>query len=362
MPANAARILYFTFQLSGFVTLPLLTCTFLLYPSVKRHPTMPNNTFLWTLSSLAGSLLLFTRHLDGSEPPRTLCQAQSALTLAQPPGMSVAALTIIWKVWSLTWSVRTNAVISKEPFWLSCILLGSPYLVWGVLAGAFAAAQTKSRVYRSTFYCTSDNQTLGVISGTLAAVLLILCLIFQTWTAILVYRRYRTSRRLGRAEVGDLSVPFLVRVIAFMFFILVALVLSFVATTAFALEVPDIIISSIGPVIFLIFASQKDVLVAWKIIRPRSRFIDSEAAGTEPQDRQSIHEQIPPLSPFSPLSPLGMTPEPFQTSSLSNLPTASRNVNHLLVHSNRTEPSPTKYRFDGSVGDESLQSSPAFHQ
>ncbi|KAG8698152.1 hypothetical protein FRC09_007398, partial [Ceratobasidium sp. 395] len=243
----------------------------------------------------------------------------------------------------------------------------SPYLVWGVLAGVFAVVQTSSRVYRSTFYCISDNQTLGVISGALAAVLLIFCLVFQVWTAVLVYRRYRKSRRLGRAEVGDLSVPFLIRIIAFMLFILIALVLSFVATYAFALDVPDIVISTIGPVIFLIFASQEDVLIAWKIMRPKSRLTDSEATGAETQDGHPTHQQISPLTPYSPLSPLsplGITLNPSQASSLINLPTTPQTDGHLAVHVDQPEPSPTKYQFGGSVGDnESLHisGSPAYH-
>ncbi|KAF8684153.1 Insert subdomain of RNA polymerase alpha subunit [Rhizoctonia solani] len=259
------------FYLFGFVTLPFLTLTFLFCSSVKRHPTLPNNTFLWTLSSLAGSLLLFTRQLDGPEPPYALCQAQSAIMLAQPPGMSAAALTVVWKVWSLTWSVRTNAVISKESKWLSITLLGFPWLVWIGLSAIFAATQISSRVHRSSFYCISDNQDLSIVSSVLAAVLLILCLIFQGWTVILVYRRFRKSKKLGRAEVGEVSVPFLARIVAFALFIFVALVLSFIAAVlTFSIEVPDIIIAFIGVVIFLIFGSQEDVLVAWHIIRPKS--------------------------------------------------------------------------------------------
>ncbi|CAE6517903.1 unnamed protein product [Rhizoctonia solani] len=306
---DALRVVYFTFQLFGFVTLPLLTLTILFCPSVKRHPTLPNNTFLWMLSSLAGSLLLFTQQLDGPNPSRALCQAQSAIVLAQPPGMSAAALTVVWKVrdsgiwficqgsdgkgekvWSLTWSVRTNAVVSKEPAWLSITLLGSPWVIWISLSAIFAATQVNSRVYRSAFYCTSDNLTLGVVSSVLTAVLLVLCLFFQAWTVILVYRRYRKSKRLGRAEVGDVSVPFLARIIAFALFILVALVLSFVAAiSTFALQAPDIIIASIGVVIFLIFASQEDVLVAWRIKRPKS----SEPSRSEAQHPSNGHMSDP---------------------------------------------------------------------
>ncbi|CAE7232461.1 unnamed protein product [Rhizoctonia solani] len=325
---DAARIIYFTFQLFGFVTLPFLTLTFLFCPSVKRHPTLPNNTFLWALSSLAGSLLLFTRQLDGPSPSSALCQAQSAIVLAQPPGMSAAALTVVWKVWSLTWSVRTNAVISKEPAWLSITLLGSPWVIWIGLSAIFAVTQVNSRVYRSAFYCTSDNPTLGLVSGVLAAVLLILCLFFQAWTVILVYRRYRKSKRLGRAEVGDVSVPFLARIIAFALFILVALALSFVAAIGtFALEVPDIIIASIGVVIFLIFASQEDVLVAWRIKQPKS----SEPHRLEGGQNSFNGHMSDPHSIGHHLSP-------------STLALASHKNNH-----HELQPSSTKPRFESDV-------------
>ncbi|KAG8750424.1 hypothetical protein FRC12_012879, partial [Ceratobasidium sp. 428] len=49
MPVDAARVVYFTFQLIGLAVLPILTCTFLLCPSVKRHPTVPNNTFIYSM-------------------------------------------------------------------------------------------------------------------------------------------------------------------------------------------------------------------------------------------------------------------------------------------------------------------------
>ncbi|KAH7339837.1 hypothetical protein B0J17DRAFT_656976 [Rhizoctonia solani] len=332
---NAARIVYFTFQLFGFVTLPFLTLTFLFCPSVKRHPTMPNNTFLWTLSSLAGSLLLFTRQLDGPDPSRALCQAQSAIVLAQAPGMSAAALTVVWKVWSLTWSVRTNAVISKEPAWLSITLLGSPWVIWIGLSAIFAATQVNSRVYRSSFYCTSDNETLGVVSSVLAAVFLILCLIFQAWTVILVYRRFRKSKRLGSAEVGEVSVPFLARIIAFALFILVALALSFVAAiSTFALEAPDIIIASIGTVIFLIFASQEDVLVAWRIMRPKLSE-SSRSGGQNSSNGQMFDPQ-----------PVGHHRSP------STLALASHKNDH-----HELQLSPTKPRFESDVASEATATS-----
>ncbi|KAG8750423.1 hypothetical protein FRC12_012878 [Ceratobasidium sp. 428] len=195
MAVDAPRIVYFTFQIFGLVTLPILTGTFLFCSSVKRHHTVPNWTFLWILSSAVSCMLLFAGQLDKPQPPRTLCLAQSALMLAQPAGMSTAALALVWKLWSLAWSVRANGGVSQEPWWLTVILLSSPYIVWGGEAALFAVLQAKSRVHQVTFYCTSDDATLGIISGISAAVILILCLIFQIWTIIIAYRRYRSFER-----------------------------------------------------------------------------------------------------------------------------------------------------------------------
>ncbi|KAG9084151.1 hypothetical protein FRC07_013703, partial [Ceratobasidium sp. 392] len=212
-----------------------------------------------SLSSFVGCLLLFTKHLNGPEPPAILCRAQSAMMLAQPSAVSVAALAIIWKVWSISWRVKKNSAATDEPLWLTCVLLGSPYLIWGILAAAFAVAQTGSNIHRSLFYCISDNQTLGIVSAVLAAAFLMFCIIFQVWTVILVHQRFKKSRCLGRAEVGDMPVSFFVRIMSFMLVVFVGLVLCLVATWAFALEVPDLIVSSIGVFMFFIFASQEDV-------------------------------------------------------------------------------------------------------
>ncbi|KAG9122912.1 hypothetical protein FRC07_000518, partial [Ceratobasidium sp. 392] len=225
----------------------------------------------------------------------TLWSILKLLIEAQPAGVSAAALALVWKLWSLAWSVRTNGGISQEPWWLTVILLGSPYVVWGVEAAIFAVLQAKTRIHQVTFYCTSDDATLGIISGASAAVLLILCLIFQIWTVVIAYRRYRRSHRLGRAEVGDVSVPLFTRVMSFAVVVFVGLVLCLIATSVFSLVVPDIVVSSMGPIMFLIFSSQGDILAAWRIYRPRPGFTDSLESGTTFE--RSIPERPRPPQP-----------------------------------------------------------------
>ncbi|KAG9099684.1 hypothetical protein FS749_000688 [Ceratobasidium sp. UAMH 11750] len=249
--------------------------------------------------------------------------------------MSAAALVLIWKLWSLAWGVRTNAGVSKEPWWLTVILLGFPYVVWGVEAGIFAVLQAKSRVHKITFYCTSDDPTLGIISGVSAAVLLILCLLFQTWTMIIAYRRYRRSHRLGRAEVGDVSVPFFIRIMSFAVVVFVALILAFTAIVVFSLVVPDTIVSSIGPIMFIIFSSQGDVLAAWRIYRPRPGFTDSES-GTSTQ--HSIQDRPRPPQPT--VTEVEIPFARSQESPIHHIPGDLKNPRQLFIHVQQTVFSP----------------------
>ncbi|KAG8708672.1 hypothetical protein FRC11_006267, partial [Ceratobasidium sp. 423] len=116
----------------------------------------------------------------------------------------------------------------------------------------------------------------------------------------------------------------------------IALALSFVAAiSTFALEVPDIIIASIGVVIFLIFASQEDVLVAWRIIRPKS----SEPLRPEVGQHSSTGQMSDPQS-------IGHHPSP------STLALASHKGNH-----HELQPSPTKHRLESDVESEATATS-----
>ncbi|KAG8710006.1 hypothetical protein FRC09_000361, partial [Ceratobasidium sp. 395] len=94
-----------------------------------------------------------------------------------------------------------------------------------------------------------------------------------------------------------------------------------------------IIVSSIGVLMFFIFASQEDVLVAWRIVRPKPCSSDPEATGTDVIDGRSIHDQ-PTLS----------LPSPSPQAPIFNLPLEPKSPH-------RTEMSPTESKFDGTIGD-----------
>jgi hypothetical protein len=112
-------------------------------------------------------------------------------------------------------------------------------------------------------------------------------------------------------------------------------VLCFVASTlSFALEVPDIIIASIGAITFLIFASQKDVLVLWRVAHPTASFTESRVTGSDSRDRHTTHEQ-PPLYLYPLYPPRSLSQS--RVSSIFEIPEGPKKVHHLSIRVDQIE-------------------------
>ncbi|KAG8721765.1 hypothetical protein FRC08_010397 [Ceratobasidium sp. 394] len=133
-----------------------------------------------------------------------------------------------------------------------------------------------------------------------------------------------------------------------MIMVFVALVLCFIATSAFALEVPDVIISSIGPIIFLIFASQADVLVCWHLMHPTSHVTDSRMTGSELTKPEPVTTRSP--------AALGMSIEPSQSSSVWDFSKGSKDSPHIVICVDQIELTTRS----NSIGDH--KRSPSFEQ
>jgi hypothetical protein len=194
-----------------------------------------------------------------------------------------------------------------------------------------------SNVARREFYCLTDNAAIQTASAGISAVFLFTTCIFQLWTVFIVYRRYRISRKLGREEIGT-DVPLFIRVLSFGIFVFVALVyvkpisviqaitdprfhsLSFLATFNYTMVVPDILVafcmsrshdivsaltkvlSAVGPVIFFVFASQDEILRAWRLKPPRQRTQDRSDSivtldSSRRQQSRRLDDSLTPIPP-----------------------------------------------------------------
>ncbi|KAG8698576.1 hypothetical protein FRC08_005829, partial [Ceratobasidium sp. 394] len=116
----------------------------------------------------------------------------------------------------------------------------------------------------------------------------------------------------------------------------VALILCLISTAVFSLVVPDIVVSSIGPIMFIIFSSQGDVLAAWRIYRPRPRLTDSELSGTSSQ--HSIRDRPRPPQPTVTEVEIPFTRS--QESPIHHIPGGSKTPHQLSIHVHQTVFSP----------------------
>ncbi|PVF99416.1 hypothetical protein CPB86DRAFT_756901 [Serendipita vermifera] len=283
MVDKGLEIVYFALQLFSIVTLSILTWTLLFglkQPGAsKPNPLLAANTSSYVLSGIISSLLLFSNRLHGSEPPRALCEAQSALMLAFPPLLGGLALSLVLTVWRLAWLVHNERTLGISDTKFNILLIAFPYVTFlsFVLSGALVGA--RSNVQRKTFYCLTDNRPMTTASAVTSAIFLFTTCVFQLWTLYIVYRRYRISKKFGRDQIGT-DVPLFVRVFAFGIFVFAALILSILAALNWTLVVPDIIVACSGPIVFFVFASQPEVLRAWKLKAPLPRTDRSDSVAT----------------------------------------------------------------------------------
>jgi len=193
--------------------------------------------------------------------------------LAFPPALSGLALSLVLTVWRLAWHVHSEStpIISQSQF--NTVWIAFPYCLFVIFTLAGVIVGSHSHVARRTFYCLTDNIPMTTSSAAVSSILLFSTCVFLAWTVLIVLRRYRESRKFGREEIGT-DVPLFLRVLSFGIFVFIALILSFIAVFNYTLVIPDILVACFGPVIFLVFASQEEVLRAWHLKSPRQRSTD----------------------------------------------------------------------------------------
>ncbi|KAG8987945.1 hypothetical protein FRB90_003050, partial [Tulasnella sp. 427] len=223
---------------------------------------------------------VFTGHPDEQHVEPRLCKFQSAALYGAPPALSAAAMTVVARVWYLTFSVnKSQPLLMQASGVVSVVLTVLPMLVWigialacGLIAG--------DNVRRFPQYCASDNQTPSIISGVAAAVFLLISCIFQFWTLFIVYGRYRRSKRFGQQEVGEVDMSLLIRISLFSMLIVIALVFAIIATvSAWSQAAPDLLMAGMSVAVCVVFGSQRDVLEFWHL---RKRHATSRAPLSNP--------------------------------------------------------------------------------
>jgi hypothetical protein len=186
---------------------------------------------------------------------------------------SVSAFALVLQVFLVS---RASYYERKSPIgdhvitlWVMVI---APYVSFfvTVLATAIVGTANPTKISRSRrfFYCSVESDTLTNSLTIFAAVFLVATVIMEVWIVIILYRRSTALKRRGPRVRGDLNLSMPIRILAYGFYIAIALSLSLLSIKAPESPVPDLIIASASTVFLLIFGSQKDILLFWRKEKP----------------------------------------------------------------------------------------------
>jgi len=253
--------------------LPLLLAVVTFSKSVHRHATFINLCVVFILIGISSSLLVYSGHTTGPEPPQMLCLLQASLLYGMPALSSTAVFALVFQMFVAIRASFKGVEISKGNNAVrQWVMIVSPYLAWlaCILATATVGATHPERLSRSRrfFYCSIDFAPLTNTLTTVAALILLATLVLEVWTLVMFYRRWKNVVEGDNRSV-ELNMP--IRVLAFGLYLMVALSLSLLSIKSPESPIPDIVIAFAATAVILIFGTQPDILRAlcfWRKTRP----------------------------------------------------------------------------------------------
>ncbi|PPR00111.1 hypothetical protein CVT24_008967 [Panaeolus cyanescens] len=281
---NYVRPVFLALHISGgLVGMPILVATFLLAKNVaKRQPVFVGFCISWIVYS---SIYVLLGHTGKPINP-AMCYIQTAFVLAAPPMTALSTALVVFKIW---WTYRTsqNTEYRNRPRWLKILsrvlLLGAPYFIFAAYTAVSIVLQT---IYPGTFdarngiYCTAygvkERQWLIPI---FCIVCVISMMLFQT---LFVIQYLQNRKRLVRSfPLLDKSTSrsLVIRIGLFNLYLFVSFGTGIQFIIGAQSAWPFMIQAGLPLVCFLIFGTQKDVLVAWKILRDPSTTVRASGTG-----------------------------------------------------------------------------------
>ncbi|KAF9445360.1 hypothetical protein P691DRAFT_762570 [Macrolepiota fuliginosa MF-IS2] len=207
------------------------------------------------------ALILLTSLQVGDPPDATLCVVQAALIYAAPTLTACTTLSLVIHMYLNFRALLYTSAFDVRPI-TALMLLGVPYLVWGVVFTGVLVFETQNpeTVRRSPkgTYCDSH---LPILSHLSSSVVVVATVVIVLLLGILAYRIIRNRRYMLREGT---MFAMLFRVVAFSIFGIMALgvSVSFVVTNNHD-GVFDMLLASLPLLAMLIFGSQMDLVRVW---------------------------------------------------------------------------------------------------
>ncbi|PAV21144.1 40S ribosomal S7 [Pyrrhoderma noxium] len=257
--------------------LPLLIGTILLAKNIRRHATFINLCITWMIIGFSSSILLYSSHQTGPEPPRYICLVQASLLYGQPGMTSMSAFTLVFQLFYVIRAAfrekdpETNETVRKWILLLSPYVAFIVFVVWTAIVG-YQNPKLVSRE-RRFFYCSVKNLPLTNTMTVFSFCVLLITTCLEVWIIYTTYKHWRVLRANDSSERGGTDLNLIIRTAAFGFWVFIGMILSLLSLKAPQSPIPDMVLATMGSAVVLIFGTQRDVLRAWMFCRRKPREI-----------------------------------------------------------------------------------------
>jgi len=319
--------------------LPILITTLLL-ARARRNLTLVNMCITFMITGIVSSILLYSGKQTGPEPPPLLCLTQASLLYAVPPMVSMAALALVFQLWSTVVWKPGQKVRGPALF----LLLLPPYIVFFgfSLAGAMIGVRIPANVSRNRrfFYCSVRAPMFSNIVAITSAIILFITTIMEVWIGVTLFRNQRTTRPMAERQrrqnreqdrspkrLGAEDLQLAIRIGVFGLYIVVGFVISLLSIKAPTSVVPDMIMASIGMAVFLVFGSQPSLWKVWASVfrRDRSSAIVPFPISTQQTQQTQQTETMESIESFADMEKRGGPPELAISTDSRTLPQKPKN-------------------------------------
>jgi len=253
--------------IGGHIGIPLLVLTFLLSKRVHTHPTLVNFCCSWILYSVAFCMLAYAGQQNSTEPDFALCLIQAAMVHGVVPMTVLAGLFVVIQVWS-TFQERPIPFFPNLRPWMRTVLfILPPYIAFFGFAipfGMYGLAEPEMLSIGHGIYCTIEDTSLRpYIVPAFALVTLALILIFQMAIFWNYFTRWRNIKQVCPLVERSTSLSLTLRVAFFSIYSVIAAGIAVVLLTSNSSAMPYMLQATLPLAVFLVFASQKDVVLSW---------------------------------------------------------------------------------------------------
>ncbi|KZS88785.1 hypothetical protein SISNIDRAFT_489819 [Sistotremastrum niveocremeum HHB9708] len=267
---RSVQIIWFSSLIVGQAGLALLSLTFLFAKCLApRLSALYDLVFLALLDTIVYLILFYSGEYRSVNPSYSQCLVQAALKYGNDSAFILSSFLLVYETLKSAIHGPLNPPHSQSSRGCYLILRTLPYFSYLIISACAFITGLVSPVkvirLKYAFFCIISDNTFSAIMNLNMIILASATIICQAALLIVLLKRRKASRKLGIKSVLDTSQ--ILRISIFNLWELLGLLLNtgtmvkVVGTTRTAISFLSI--DKVPLSVFLIFASQKDILKCW---------------------------------------------------------------------------------------------------